>query len=395
MKKHLRVNKALIGQKWVHNLVMTIENGRVTGLTDVNTGDDSAKPQHSYTSLTVDMHIQGTVIPGYIDTQVNGGGGIMFNQTPSFHRLRVMADAHRQFGTTTLFPTLITDQIDVIERAADAIAEAISDEHPSIAGVHFEGPHLSVEKKGVHPPRFIRKLSDRELDTYTRTDLGQVVLTVAPENVPTSVIGELVASGVVVALGHSNATYRQVERAIEAGATGFTHLFNAMSPLTSREPGMVGAALLNKCLCGLIVDHQHVHPKTVELAYKIKGPHELMLVTDAMAHVGTTQQTIPFFDRNISRQGNKLTTEDGTLAGSCLDMHSALMHCVNDIQIPLADASAMASTTPAAFTKIRDRVGDIAIGKVANFLVLDDNNALNAVWQYGQQVSGITIPNNN
>jgi N-acetylglucosamine-6-phosphate deacetylase len=309
----------------------------------------------------------------------------MFNHAPTFESINVMAEAHLKYGTTTLFPTLITDDIDTIEQAADAVSEAISQAHPSVEGVHFEGPHLSVEKKGVHLPRYIRALSDRELATYTRRDIGQVLITVAPENVPCDIIRDLVGQGVIVALGHSNAPFETVQNALDAGASGFTHLYNAMSPLTSREPGMVGAALLNNSVCGIIVDHHHIHPKAVELAYKVKGPHQLMLVTDAMAHVGASDDTIAFFDTHITRQGNKLTTPDGTLAGSCLDMHGAVTNSINDINIALEHASTMASATPARFTKIHDRVGEIEVGKRANFLVINNDNTLLEVWQNGSK----------
>jgi N-acetylglucosamine-6-phosphate deacetylase len=378
MITHLLVEKVLVDGAWLPNQVLSVEHGIIKGIADYPFASDEVKASISQT-------IKGTVIPGYVDTQVNGGGGVMFNHAPTYESLKVMADAHLKYGTTTLFPTLITDDIQTIERAADAISEALADNHSSIAGIHFEGPHLSVEKKGVHLPRYIRALTDREMATYTRKDIGQVLLTVAPENVSVDVIRDLVNHGVIVALGHSNAPYDVVEQALEAGATGFTHLFNAMSPLTSREPGMVGAAMLNNSTCGIIVDHQHVHPKTVELAYKVKGPNELMLVTDAMAHVGASEDRIAFFDTYITREGDKLTTPDGTLAGSCLDMHSALVNSVNDIKVTLANASVMASTTPAVFTKIHDRVGDIAIGKAANFVVLDSANTLCQVWLQGKK----------
>ena len=309
----------------------------------------------------------------------------MFNHAPTIESINAMAEAHLKYGTTTLFPTLITDDIDTIEQAADAVSEAIAQAHPSVEGVHFEGPHLSVEKKGVHLPRYIRALSDRELATYTRRDIGQVLITVAPENVPCDIIRDLVGQGVIVALGHSNAPFETVQNALGAGASGFTHLYNAMSPLTSREPGMVGAALLNNSVCGIIVDHHHIHPKAVELAYKVKGPHQLMLVTDAMAHVGASDDTIAFFDTHITRQGNKLTTPDGTLAGSCLDMHGAVTNSINDINIALEHASTMASATPARFTKIHDRVGEIEVGKRANFLVINNDNTLLEVWQNGSK----------
>lgn len=376
MMKTILAENVLIKGKWEKDQVLTIKDGVIANIDALS---DSLKQREEIPEC-----VSNRLIPGYVDTQVNGGGGAMFNHAPTFKSISTMAKAHRKFGTTTLFPTLITDDIATIESAANAVSEAIENGHPSVEGIHFEGPHLSVEKKGVHLSKYIRPLTDRELATYTRKDLGKVMITVAPENTPCDVISDLVNQGVIVALGHSNAPFDAVERAIEAGATGFTHLYNAMSPFTSREPGMVGAALLSNNTCGIIVDHQHLHPKAVELAYKTKGPSQLMLVTDAMAHVGADENVIDFFDTHITRVGNKLTTPDGTLAGSCLDMHGAVINCVNDIGISLEDASQMASATPSIFMGINERVGSIAVGQQANFVELSEDNALAQVWQNGE-----------
>ena len=376
MMKTILAENVLINGNWEKDQVLTIKEGLITHI--------EALPDSKKQREEIPERVSNRLIPGYIDTQVNGGGGVMFNHAPTFKSIEIMAKAHRKFGTTTLFPTLITDDITTIESAANAVSEAIESGHPSVEGIHFEGPHLSVEKKGVHLSKYIRPLTDRELATYTRKDLGKVMITVAPENTSYDVIRDLVNQGVIVALGHSNAPFDVVEKAIEAGATGFTHLYNAMSPFTSREPGMVGAALLSNNTCGIIVDHQHLHPKAVELAYKTKGPSQLMLVTDAMAHVGADEDVIDFFDTHITRVGNKLTTPDGTLAGSCLDMHGAVINCINDIEISLEDASYMASATPSVFMGTNEKLGSIAVGQRANFVELSENNALANVWQNGE-----------
>lgn len=376
MMKTILAENVLINGNWEKNQVLTIKEGVITHIEALS---DSKKQREE-----IPERVSNRLIPGYIDTQVNGGGGVMFNHAPTFKSIEIMAKAHRKFGTTTLFPTLITDDIATIESAANAVSEAIESGHPSVEGIHFEGPHLSVEKKGVHLSKYIRPLTDRELATYTRKDLGKAMITVAPENTSCDVIRDLVNQGVIVALGHSNAPFDMVERAIEAGATGFTHLYNAMSPFTSREPGMVGAALLSNNTCGIIVDHQHLHPKAVELAFKTKGPSQLMLVTDAMAHVGADEDVIDFFDTHITRVGNKLTTPDGTLAGSCLDMHGAVINCVNDIGISLEEASYMASAAPSVFMGINEKLGSIAVGQRANFVELSEHNALANVWQNGE-----------
>ena len=376
MNNQLHVSNVLTSKGWLQNQTVTITNGIVTSIEDWD-GDEV-----NHNELT------GTLIPGYVDTQVNGGGGVLLNSDPTYRGLKSIANAHAQFGTVGMLPTLITDNLDVMEQAADAVSEAIADKHPTILGVHFEGPFLSVEKKGVHDQNHIRQLSERELSVLTRKDLGKVMITVAPENVSPDMIKHLVEHNVIVALGHSNADGETARLAIEAGATGFTHLFNAMSPLTSREPGMVGQALLtDAAFCGLIVDHHHLHPDSASLAIKVKGKDRIMLVTDAMAHVGTSVSEMRFFDTTISRVGSKLTTPNGTLAGSCLDMHRAVLNVHRDLHISLEDSVNMASATPAAFLKIDDTVGSIAPGQSASFVLLDEQLEIASVWLHGQPIS--------
>lgn len=394
MKKTIYVDSILVNAEWKTQQVMIVENGTIFDIVDAAkfaTGNEMTTDCRDLASTAnVDEQIKGTVIPGYVDTQVNGGGGVMFNHAPTLESVNTIANAHAQFGTTSLFPTLITDDLTTICSAADAISQAIRLNHPSVVGVHFEGPHLSVAKKGVHKAAHIRSISDEELAVYTRKDIGQVMVTVAPENVSPEIIRALTEENVIVALGHSNAPFEIVQQALDAGATGFTHLFNAMSPLTSREPGMVGAAFLSDAICGLIVDHQHLHKKSAELACKIKGEEGIMLVTDAMAHVGGVEDSVSFFDTMITRTvtptGEKLTTPDGTLAGSCLDMHSALIHCVNDLGVSLKSASVMASTTASRFTRTQNNIGQLIPGAAANFVVLDEQLHLKQVWQQGKRL---------
>lgn len=329
-----------------------------------------------------------TLLPGYVDTQVNGGGGVLFNQAPSVDTLHTIAAAHLKFGSTSMLPTIITDNAKTMAQAADAVAEVIAQQHPTIEGIHFEGPFLSTAKKGVHEADFIRTPSDKEIATLCRQDIGKVLLTVAPETVSTEFIKEMTQEGVIVALGHTNASFEQVNHALAEGATGFTHLYNAMSAFTSREPGAVGAALMDQAaFSGLIVDHHHVHPQSALFAIKTKGPQRIMLVTDAMAHVGSDITRLPFFNSEIIRQGDKLTTPDGTLAGSCLDMHGALVNTCRDLKVSLAHASEMASKTPAHFIGLAEKIGVIASGHRANFVELDDSLALRNVWVNGELIA--------
>ncbi|MCU7553215.1 N-acetylglucosamine-6-phosphate deacetylase [Alteromonas sp. ASW11-19] len=327
------------------------------------------------------------LIPGFIDVQVNGGGGKLFNQDPSAASLTTILHAHRQHGTTAMLPTLITDSFETMNQAATTIAQARRAQMPGVLGVHFEGPWLSTAKKGVHSEAYIRAPSDNELAVLETADLGEVMITVAPETVSPALIRDLTARGVRVFLGHSNATATQAQAALDAGAVGFTHLFNAMSAMASRAPGMVGVALADAdSYAGIIVDGYHVDPIACRAAFRAKGSQRMMLVTDAMALAATTLTDVPFFDTRIQREGHRLTTPDGTLAGSCLTMIEAVRNTVALCGMSLADAVAMATCTPASMLGLQNQWGSLQSGAVADVLALDDNLALTHVWQAGALV---------
>ncbi|WP_414829633.1 N-acetylglucosamine-6-phosphate deacetylase [Alteromonas sp. H39] len=325
------------------------------------------------------------LIPGFIDVQVNGGGGVLLNQQCTMEAINTMMCAHRHFGTTAMMPTLITDSTETMAAAAQAIIDARSNDIPGIVGVHFEGPWLSTARKGVHSEAFIRPPCDEELAILQNPALGVVMVTVAPENVSPAVIRVLTDAGVKVFLGHSDASAKEVGEALQAGAVGFTHLYNAMSPLQSRAPGMVGTALAHDAsYAGIIVDGYHVDPVACQVAFRAKGVDRMMLVTDAMALAATDLQEVPFFDTHIVRDGDKLTTPDGTLAGSCLTMIEALRNTVSECAVPLADAVKMASQTPAEMLGITDRYGKLEAGLSADILALDHSLTLTHVWQQGR-----------
>jgi N-acetylglucosamine-6-phosphate deacetylase len=327
--------------------------------------------------------LQGLLCAGFIDIQVNGGGGVLFNQCPDVTALKTISKAHLQFGTTGMLPTVITDSLEVMQAAADAVAELLPEPLHTVLGIHFEGPHLSVARRGIHPAEQIRPLSDKEMQLVCRKDLGKVMMTLAPETVPVQQIRELVAQGVIVSLGHSAATAEQALAAIDAGASCFTHLFNAMSPLTSREPGMVGAALASpQVYCGLILDHLHVHPLSARIAALCKGDEKLILVTDAMAHTGSELQLLPYLHTEIRREGLKLTLPDGTLAGSALDMNTALRHFCQDLALPLAAGLKALSSNPAQLIGL-EQIGQLKTGTIANMLLLDNNLNVQRCWLQG------------
>lgn len=359
------------GEQWLSNVQVSAANGRITAIEPV----DAAKVQAL------------TLVAGFIDVQVNGGGGALFNTAPTVESLRTMLRAHARFGTTAMLPTVITDSVDIMQKTADAVAQAIASGEPGIVGIHFEGPHLSVPKRGVHPTAHIRGLSAEELALYSRQDLGIRLVTVAPENVSAEQIRQLVSLGVIVCLGHSNADAATVEAALAAGATGFTHLYNAMSPLTSREPGMVGVALADRhSWCGIILDGYHVHPTAAKLAIAAKPRGKMLLVTDAMSPVGTSETEFAFFDGKVVRDGNKLTNQAGSLAGSVLDMAGAVQYAVEILAVEQGEAIRMASLYPAEFLGIAQQVGRIVVGQQADLVLLDAAGQVHSTYIGGQQI---------
>lgn len=304
--------------------------------------------------------------PGLIDLQVNGGGGILFNTEPTADALQRMATAHRQFGTTSFLPTLISDTREKMETALYAIKE---NAHPAILGPHLEGPFLSPDKPGVHELSMIRQPIEGDLELLVSLRPKPTLVTLAPERVPERFIASLVDAGVRVSLGHSMATYTEAKRALAEGMTGFTHLFNAMRPLGSRDPGPIAAALETPTVWfGMIVDGAHVDPAMLRLA--LRGAATPMLVTDAMPPVGGAP-TFVLNGREITSRGQACVRDDGTLAGTALDMASAIRNCVKLLGVPLASALRYASVEPAKFLGVQDEVGRLAPGCRADMVALE------------------------
>ena len=255
---------------------------------------------------------------------------------------------------------------------------------PGVVGIHIEGPFINEVKRGIHEAHRIRRLDADTLATLTAPHRGRVMLTLAPELCDEDDIRTLVRHGVIVSAGHSDATYDEAQRAIGAGLTGFTHLFNAMSPLHHRNPGAVGAAFDSDTYCGLIVDNVHLHPAVVRLAIHAKGKDRIMLVTDAMPSVGTDVGEFTLQGKRIAVKDGVCIFEDGTLAGTHLDMASALRKTLEVTGLSVPEVSMMASTTPAAFLSLHHRIGAIASGQRADWVVLDAELAPRATWIGGQ-----------
>ncbi|MEO1154637.1 MAG: N-acetylglucosamine-6-phosphate deacetylase [Pseudomonadota bacterium] len=330
----------------------------------------------------------GVIVPGFVDLQVNGGGGVMLGDAPSVETLQTMARAHAGLGATTILPTLITDTPEVTAAAIAAVAQAVAEGVKGIAGLHLEGPHLSVARNGAHDVALIRAMTeaDEAMLIAAAKALPLLKITVAPESVSPYQIRRLTAAGIIVSLGHSDCSYEAAWDAIASGATCVTHLFNAMSPLTARAPGLVGAALSGPVSAGLIADCIHVHPATMRAACAAKlVPGGLFLVSDAMATAGSEIDTFTLNGREIRRANGRLTLADGTLAGADLDLATAVRNIVA-LGVDLSEALAMATSRPAKVAALTGGQGTLTSGAPADFVHLGEDLTLQAVWQAGTKL---------
>ncbi|MGO8954124.1 MAG: N-acetylglucosamine-6-phosphate deacetylase [Rhodomicrobium sp.] len=321
--------------------------------------------------------------PGFIDCQVNGGGGVLFNDEPTVDGIAAIGRAHRKFGTTSLLPTLITDTQDKMRAALDA-ADRAAAVNASVAGIHIEGPFISPEKPGVHNPALIRLPTEQDLEFLTAPRKGVTLVTLAPERMPAGFIAKLVSAGVRVSLGHSMATYGETKAALAEGLTGFTHLFNAMRQLSSRDPGPVATALETPdAWFGMIVDGVHADPAMLRLA--LRGAAHPMLVTDAMPPVGGSTPAFTLHGQEIAVQGGRCVRADGTLAGATLDMASAVRNCVELLGVPLTRALRFASAEPAKFLGLDASLGRLAPGYRADLVAFDpDTLKIHGTWIDGE-----------
>ena len=336
----------------------------------------------------------GTLVPGFVDLQVNGGDGLMLGDAEDVDDVLRIAAAHRRLGATAILPTLVTDTPERTARTIDLVRRAVERE-PGVIGLHLEGPHLAPARRGAHPPDLVRPMTDRDeamlIDAAER--LPTLLVTLAPEVVGPDRVARLAAAGVVVFLGHSDASYATAMAAFDAGARGATHLFNAMSPFGSREPGLVGAALdCGAAHAGLIADGVHVHPRSMATALRAKrGPGRIHLVSDAMAAAGTGASGFEWGGRRVARSGGRLTLPDGTLAGADLSMARAVRTLIEGADVPRERAIAMATGAPAAAIGRTDR-GRLAPGARADLVHLAADGRLRAAW-YGGEPVPLAAPN--
>lgn len=368
------------GEHWHDGSAVVVHDGRVEGV--IGEGFPTDMRQVALPG--------GMLVPGFVDLQVNGAGGTLFNDTPTPAAIRTICEALWQFGVTACMPTLITDTTEIMDQAAEAGIAAAGQAVPGFLGLHFEGPHLSVIRKGAHDPALIRPYSENDLQRliHVRESVPCVLTTVAAEVVAPEVIAAMVAAGIAVSIGHSEATYETVGEAVQAGARLVTHLFNAQSQLTGRQPGVVGAALDGAELsAGVIADGIHVHPASLGAAIRAKrGPGRLFLVTDAMSPIGTQMEQFTLNGRTIQRADGALRLADGTLAGADLTMIDAVRYMHRTIGLELAEALRMATLYPAEAMQIADQYGHLRRGARADMVLLSDDLEVKTTWIGGKEV---------
>ncbi len=325
------------------------------------------------------------LLPGFVDTQVNGGGGVLFNDEPTVAGISAIGRAHARFGTTGFLPTLISDDAVIIGRAIAAVDAAIAAAVPGVLGIHIEGPHLNEARRGVHDARRLRAMDHDALNLLTSLKRGVTVVTLAPEMTSGDMLASLSAAGVIVMAGHTNATFDDIAAAKLHGLKGYTHLFNAMSPLGAREPGVVGAALSDDdTYCGIIVDGKHVDPRSLKIALRAKAHDRFMLVTDAMPVVGTSARSFQLQGRTILVEKDYCVDEQGTLAGTALDMSSAVRNSMAMLELSAAEAIAMASEYPATFLGLGASHGRLEPGRRADLAIADGSFNIVDTWIGGR-----------
>jgi len=377
MKKALVNGRVFDGQGVHTGLAVLLEDGRISGLVPEIEIPASVSQQHD---------LQGHMLaPGLIDIQVNGGGGVMFNDAPTLETIRTMGEAHRRFGTTGFLPTLISTDFETMQRAIEAVRQAIAAAVPGVLGIHLEGPYLNPGMRGIHHAERFRQIDEAAFELLTSLPEACTLVTLAPECTSPGMIARLTQRGVLVFGGHSAATYQQTREAFGAGMRGVTHLFNAMSQFESRVPGMVGAALEDRhSWCGLIADGQHVHPAAFAIAVAAKRKGYSLLVTDAMATVGSASKAFNYDGAVIEVVDGACRLVSGALAGSDLDMITAVRNAARFAGLNPSEALRMASCYPAQALGLENQLGFIRAGYRASFIEIDEDLNLYRSWIDGE-----------
>jgi N-acetylglucosamine-6-phosphate deacetylase len=367
------------GERMIDDHALLVENDLIVGITPL-------------TNLTLGSERQdldgGILAPGLIDWQVNGGGGVLFNDTPTVAGIRAIVEAHQSCGTTSLLPTVVTSASETLQLALAAAAEA-SDSVSGALGIHVEGPFIDVRRKGAHPATFIRTMTEDDADRLIAARKGVMVVTLAPSSVTTDLITRLVHAGIIVSIGHSDATVEEAQAAFRAGAGAVTHLYNAMSQLGHRQPGVVGAALADpNIICGFIADGHHVHEAAACAAFNARGASGVALISDAMPPAAGGPKVFTLEGRRATQAGTRLTLDDGTLAGAAITLMDAVRYMTGTLGVGLADALKMATLTPARLLRLDHRIGRLKPGLRADLVHIGDDLSVKRVWIAGERSAG-------
>ena len=382
MKYAIKASSLFDGDHILEEQCILIEDGRVL---------DFVAAKDLPAGIPTTVLTEGILAPGFVDLQVNGGGGVLLNTAPCRESVNVMTQSHRASGTTAMMPTVISDTREVQQAAIDAVVEARSAGNRGVLGVHLEGPFLDTAKRGAHRADMIRLPHTEDFEWLAGLGDLPVIVTVAPEHIPPGRIQSLVNAGIMVCAGHSNASYQQIKSAVAEGLRGFTHLYNAMGPVTAREPGVVGAALdSDTTWAGIIVDGHHVHPASIRLAHRTKPTGKLLLVSDAMATVGSENPEFDLYGERIREEEGKLVNAEGALAGSAIGMIDAVRISNTEVGLPLEECLRMSSLYPAQFLKRDFELGRIAAHYRADFVHFDENFRVLATWVAGDYRSHLT-----
>ena len=377
MKKAITGSKLFNGLDFIEHKALLIDGQNIAGI--VNEDD-----------IPTDFKVQkldgGILSPGFIDLQVNGGGGKLFNNSPDNESLNTIISAHQYFGTTSIMPTVISDSLNILQKCTDTISNEIKNNH-SLLGIHIEGPFFNVKYRGVHQKQYINTINASYLSLFEKLDKFPVMLTLAPECISIKQLKHLKSLGFKILAGHTDASYDQLEEAIKYGLDGFTHLFNAMGQISAREPGVVGSALdFDKTSASIIVDLHHVHPSLINLSFKLKPKGRLFFVSDSMATINHGEPSFELYDEVVSESKGRIINSEGKLAGSSITQIDAIKNAYQKCNIPLDSAISMATLYPAEYLGVADHIGQLKKGCRANLTHFDSDFHVHNVWLAGKQI---------
>ena len=377
MKQAITGSKLFNGIDFIEHKALLIDDQYIAGIVN-----EDAIP----TDFQVKKLEGGILSPGFIDLQVNGGGGKLFNNSPDKESLNTIISAHQYFGTTSIMPTVISDSLNILQKCTDTISNEINNNH-SLLGIHIEGPFFNVKYRGVHQKQYINTINASYLNLFETLDKFPVMLTLAPECISIKQLKHLKSLGFKILAGHTDANYDQLEEAVKYGLDGFTHLFNAMGQISAREPGVVGSAFdFDETSASIIVDLHHVHPSLINLSFKQKPKGKLFFVSDSMATINHGEPSFELYDEVVSESNGRIINSEGKLAGSSITQIDAIKNAYQKCSIPLESAISMATLYPAEYLGVSDYIGQLKKGYRADLAHFDSNFHVQNVWLAGKQI---------